>query len=1032
MRFDTDIVKKDRKRIVLTGFRGVDAASPVYAVEPYRASAMRNFISKNGNNHKRPGWRQFGRIKDASGNGLPINGLFKFTIAHKTINIAYAGTKFFMKEDDGAWQSMFDNNFIKNNIDTTRLKNRAVQMFIDNDKAYFIGCGDFLVLGVYSGELQFRRVYNDDNSYIPTTTGNISPEETDYYENGSVVEYGKRQTMRDVNILNSRRKNTLIGSDYYKNTETADAPATVPVIRTYKLDEKNLDVTPFEMVAKDYNEETGDNTEYKLSIGSLITATATRNLRADDVSAQRDLSGKTVKFDTDIKTLKNIGRLSLDNKQYLIKAHDFSVYGEPTSDANMLVLKYSLNGTATQFAIAKRLNENEAYSIIWKDSFNEDIKHLEIVVTAAGNNTYTLEDCNNIGEDGWNLTVSDMPARKYEIINARISSDPTDEKTKTCANSRKWGEIDFDEGKIYLAVHPHTISGEANITVTIAQDDARYANRILDCRFGALFGSKGNANTLFVSGCDDYPNYDYWSNAEDFTYFPSKNLCSIGTSSTRIMGYQRLGDESLAIFKEDSASEPTLYIRTGVATTISEDMTSVTEGYYLTTGKYITQGVVSMDAIGMLNGDALFLSKQGVFGVQINSDSIAIEQRVAKERSRLINTLLKKHKNLASAVSIVYNNKFYVAIDGYVYVADARFVFTQQGDMADTYNYEWWYWDNCPIRRFFVIDNELCFGTTDGRICVFDDEFTDRQYEQLNAVTFDLTNNRIQHDGVVADFVDGDLAYFKGSIYRLLFDSNSFILDATGANTKIAVTYDEIIKLHEGQVVYADSITGLGIELNTKYFISNIDVGTATFELSKESGEIISPTGTFRLLCDLNGEIVKVKAIKTLEGAKYIELYNRYDRTDDNGNAVEDRYILATYNNAAIDAKAFKYIVKNVVAEWYTPIMDMGASDYIKVLTRMTLAAQQITNGVIKIGYETKNAYGLKEIDSKGLDVFDFSNLNFGNFTFNTGFESSYTKHMKSDFNYILFRFISDNDCDCCVYSLTVEYKINRLNKGVW
>lgn len=185
-------------------------------------------------------------------------------------------------------------------------------------------------------------------------------------------------------------------------------------------------------------------------------------------------------------------------------------------------------------------------------------------------------------------------------------------------------------------------------------------------------------------------------------------------------------------------------------------------------------------------------------------------------------------------------------------------------------------------------------------------------------------------------------------------------------------------------------------------------------------------------MCDLNGEIVKVKAIKTLEGAKYIELYNRYDRTDDDGNVIEDRYILAKYNNAAIDAKAFKYIVKNVIAEWYTPIMDMGASDYIKVLTRMTLAAQQITNGVIKLGYETKNAYGLKEIDSKGLDVFDFSNLNFGNFTFNTGFESSYTKHMKSDFNYILFRFISDNDCDCCVYSLTVEYKINRLNKGVW
>lgn len=1031
MYFDTSVDKKDRKRTVLTGFRGVDAAGPVYAVEPYRASAMRNFISKNGNNHKRPGWRQIGRIKDASGNGLPINGIFKFTIAHKNISIVYAGTKFFIKDDNGTWQSMFDNSVIKNNIDTARLKNRAVKMFVDNDRAYFIGCGDFLVLGVYDGELQFRRVYNDDKSYIPTTTGNISPEETDYYKDGSVVEYGDRQTMRDINILSSRRINTLIGSDYFKNTSVADTSAELPVKRTYKLDGKNLDVSPFNMIAKDYNEDTGENKEYKLTRGNIVSAEANRVLRADDISAQRDLSGKTITFDIGVKTLKTIGRFGADGRYYIVKAHDFLIYGEAVTNDNTIVVMYEKDGVATQFAVAKRINSSEPYSIAWKTSANEEIKQLTVTIAASEGHIYTLEDADNAGVDGWNLVFSNMPARRYEIVNELIASEPA-EGVANCANARKWGEVDFDEGKIVLSVHPHTISGEANITVTIAQDDPKYANRILDSRFATLFGSKGNANTLFVGGCDDYPNYDYWSNAEDFTYFPSANLCSLGTSSTRIMGYQRLGDDSLAIFKEDSTTEPTLYIRTGIATTIADDLKGVTQGYYLTTGKYITQGVVSGDAIGMLNGDALFLSKQGVFGVQINSDSIAIEQRVAKERSRLINPLLKKHKNLSHVVSIVYDNKFYIALDGYVYVADARFVFTQTGDMADTYNYEWWVWDNCPVHRFFSIDDQLVFGTTDGRICVFDNEFTDRKYEQLNAVTFDVLNNRVQHDGIITNFVDGDLAYFKGRIYRLLFGAEDITLDTSEADTKLKVSQDAIVRLHEGQVVYADFISGLGIAVNTKYHITNINNGKATFNLSTENGEIISPTGTFRLLCDMSGVVVKVKATTTLEGAKYLELYNRYDYTTLEGETKEERFILATYNNKATDAKAFKYIEENVVAEWYTPIMDMGASDYIKVLTRMTLAAQQITNGIIKIGYETKNAYGLKEIDSKGLDVFDFGNLNFGNFTFNTGFESSYTKHMKSDFNYILFRFISDNDCDCCVYSLTIEYKINRLNKGVW
>ena len=74
----------------------------------------------------------------------------------------------------------------------------------------------------------------------------------------------------------------------------------------------------------------------------------------------------------------------------------------------------------------------------------------------------------------------------------------------------------------------------------------------------------------------------------------------------------------------------------------------------------------------------------------------------------------------------------------------------------------------------------------------------------------------------------------------------------------------------------------------------------------------------------------------------------------------------------------------------------------------------------------------MREIDAKGLDVFDFNNLDFGKFTFDTGFESAFTRTIKASFNYIVFRFVSDNDCDSCVHSLTVEYKVNRANKGVW
>ncbi len=1020
MYFDTDVELKDRKRLVLKGFRGVDAASPMYAVDSYRASAMRNFISKDGSNHKRPGWNQVLGVKD-----LPINGYFKFVLAHEELEVVYAGTEFHIKRN-GEWGRMEGNKAsISNNVDTSRLKNCAVQMFIDNDRAYFIGCGDFLVLGIYDGELQFRRVYNDDCTYVPTTTVNISPEETDYYEDGSVVEYGARQSFRDVNILTSSRINTLIGSDYYMNTAEAGELAATPVVRTYKLDGENFDSNGFSVIARDYDAETGKSTEYALKIGNKINdgTTVTRN-----VTNEESVLGKSLRFDTTVKKIKDIGRYDeTSQKFYIVKTDNFSVFCQFAGDTNTIILHYELgNEGRKKVAVGIRPNENEPYYIKWTSDADKPID-------IDGVDSATITDTYNAGKSGWNITFDGMPARKYTIINEEIASDPS-EDAKTCANARKWGEVDFDKGEIALTVHPQTISGEANITVTVRYDDSEYAERILDARFGALFGTSGNANTLFVSGCDDFPNYDFWSSAEDFTYFPSNNLCSIGTSSTKIMGYQRLGDDSLAIFKEGSVSEPTLYIRTGIGTTISEDFSGVQEGYYLTAGKYITQGAVSRDGIGMLNGDALFLSKQGVYGVQINSDSIAIEQRVAKERSRLINPLLKKHKDLSHAVSIVYDNKFYIALDEYVYVADARFVFTQSGDMSDTYNYDWWVWDNCPVRRFFVVDDALYFGTADGRICVFDDEFEDRTYEKLDengGYSFDISNHRVQCNDKKIKFSDDDLACFKGNIYRLLLEVDGS--DRCGeVDIKITVSDDDAKKLYEGQEVYADSIDGTCIDVDTKYFVTDITSEiidgevTNSFYLTTESGERIQPNGSFRLLCDISGEIVKVKTetdTKNNTTLTYIKPCNRYSG---------EEYVLANYNNGTVNACVYKCFIKNVVAEWYTPIMDMGASDYIKTLTGITVAAQQITNGIVKIGWETKNKNGIKEIDSRGLNVFDFSNLDFGNFTFNTGFESAYTKRMKTSFNYILFRFVSDSNCDCCVYSLTIEYKFNRKNKGVW
>ena len=119
-----------------------------------------------------------------------------------------------------------------------------------------------------------------------------------------------------------------------------------------------------------------------------------------------------------------------------------------------------------------------------------------------------------------------------------------------------------------------------------------------------------------------------------------------------------------------------------------------------------------------------------------------------------------------------------------------------------------------------------------------------------------------------------------------------------------------------------------------------------------------------------------------------------------------------------------------VVAEWYTPIMDLGTNSEAKTLLGITICTEPETNGRISFGYETRTVS--RALSAKGLNVFDMQNLSFQSFSFETGFASSYTvRRCERNFNFIIFRFSSDTDTDCAVNDITVTYKINRKNIGV-
>jgi len=1038
---------KDRKRAVLQKFKGVDTSSPVYAVDTSRASAMRNFININGANHKRPGWRQFARFKDSSGNDLKVNGYFDVTVAGSKVKLVYAGTMFYVFNGSSydpitsAPASIISDC---SKVDFSLLEDRKASMFVYDDKAYFVGMGDILVLGKFSadGTLELRRVYGDEHTFIPRTTTNIAPNERETDENDNQIEYAARQTDRDVNLLTPFRFNELIGS-----VAVAEGDYT----RSYKLDSELIDRDGFKVECYDYDPETGEITDYELTLAEYtedesegeeeVSAAegdepnySRRNVVVGDVIGEKTLEFPLPKIHGDSfanATNQPGATARLEDKPgaTILNAGNYKIVVERTVGA------FASDGTPYyrySYYEEKVESGTEVRTLLYflqSNGWNYEYYVGDIQATSYVKNTSGRWCIRREVPAGCVVTKLDESyfGNKDFGFPMRPTADLPELFNLEDSLGEKYGVVDLAEGMLTLTVAMRSIAGEPNIKVKFGYTQMSQTSKILGCTFGAYFGANGGTNTLFLSGNSDCKNIDFWSEAEDFTYFPSGNYCRVGTENTAIKGYIRLGDESLAILKEPSYNEPTLYVRTGEEASTykdSEDRTHVSDGYYKTVGKFITEGCIADGSCAMFAGDAVFLSQKGLYGITISTDSIAVEQRVARERSRFINELFRKHRDLSKAVSIVYDNRLYIALDGAVYVADARFKSNERGDMADTFNYEWWVWDNCPVRAWYEIDGELCFGTDDGRLCVFDKEYTDRTYEEITTYMFNVATNDITPN---VEIPEGSLVYFVGDAYRLFFDAADMAPSSSG---KIFVSAANIGKVVEGMAVYADNTTDTGLSLSTKYIISDVDYGDCAFKLKTEAGAAVTPTAAgFRLLCNMKGEILKVDRYwETTDGgtARHIQVKNRYASDGD------PIYTLASYHGGTTTCEFRQHFVKNVVAEWYTPVMDMGANDFIKQLLSVTIATEQVTNGRLAFGWETRGADSLVNIDSKGLDVLDFGNLDFDRFAFDTGFSTSFSRKVKSSFNFIIFRFVSDNECDCCVHSFTIGYKMNRRNKGVF
>lgn len=715
-------------------------------------------------------------------------------------------------------------------------------------------------------------------------------------------------------------------------------------------------------------------------------------------------------------------------KMYLIGCGDFLVYGS-WDGGTTYELRRVADNTSTYIPTTTVSIDNDGVSDDVRARL-DDVNMLssrrinQLLGTSETNKTWTLDagsiDDGSIVNVKLQTIVDDVEVEKF--FSNFVGSNMFKLYEKTDTETIEVGTIDFEKGKITFSIATTPpIENRDNIFVTFYHTVEGYADRIANCSFGTLFGVNGNTDRLFLSGNSDYPNADFYSETDDFTYFADLNTATMGSDSVPIRGYGRLSDSTLVIYKAESDREASIFYRTGTYKE-SYDKDGNLEslrGIFPTSAGSIGEGVVSSYACANFAGDNVILSKNGVFGIVL-SDNVTTTERYARERSRSINEKLKKHKDLSEAVAIVYKNRYHLAIDGAVYVADTRYKYTAADDIDGSFNYEWWYWDNCPIRVFANIDNELYFGSEEGQICVFDDKYSDRtyQYSSDGDLSVSYINNQINYNKDIGiDLSEDDkITVYTEGFYACVVEN------ATVNNGHIFLDEESILTVHDGMEVYADKVENKGLSLNKKYFIKDVDSGKCSFMLEDESGEVIENLYSgFNLCKKLSNTDLYLTNVKNESTYSFQVKDNKYGKP----------LTLCGYGEVTPSVLSVRFShAKNVIAEWYTPIFDLGTNESSKTLLKMTISTEPEVNGKLSFGYETRKVNKL--INARGINVFSFDNFSFENFSFDTAFANSYSvKVNERNFNFIIFRFVSDNDSNLIVNNFTVIYKINKSNIGV-
>ena len=273
--------------------------------------------------------------------------------------------------------------------------------------------------------------------------------------------------------------------------------------------------------------------------------------------------------------------------------------------------------------------------------------------------------------------------------------------------------VDRTTGKVTFNTAPGVspVTGEDNITITYSVQNDDYINRVNKCRFMIVYGAYGATDRVFISGNPDYPNYDFYSQINDATYFGDIWYGVLGQEHSPVTGYSIINNK-LATHKKNDDNERNIFLRYGEIDTNEEPEN---DGTIFSIVDIIQgPGAITPYAFGYAK-EPMFLTNEGICATtpyEYNSE------RYVQNRSFFLNGALTLENGLDMAVATVFRELYLLAVNGRVYILDTMQPAANKGSRSE-YQYEGYLWDNIDARVLFNDGEHLYFGDNSGSVFEF-------------------------------------------------------------------------------------------------------------------------------------------------------------------------------------------------------------------------------------------------------------------------------------------------------------------------